>query len=244
MPFTPFMTVKEIVKSLPSSVRLFEQYGVDYCCGGGKSLADACAAKNLHVQDFLEKLDALADRVGNSNAMPWESEPLSALTQYIVHTHHEFVRKEIPRLGALIEKVESRHGAGHPELASIRCKFGNLAAEMLDHMLKEEQVLFPYIEHLEAARTASTLPTIPVFGSVARPVECMMREHDRAGHIVHGIRELTKDYEVPEGACPTYRAMLDALHEFEQDLHQHVHLENNILFPRAVELEATACALA
>lgn len=244
MPFTPFMTVKEIVKSWPSSVRLFEQYGIDYCCGGSKSLADACAAKNLDVQDLLAKLDTFADRARNSNTMPWESEPLSALTHYIVHTHHEFVRKEIPRLGALIEKVEARHGASHPELASIRCNFGNLAAEMLDHMLKEEQVLFPFIEHLETSQTASTLPATTTFGSVARPVECMMREHDRAGHIVHEIRQLTKDYKVPEGACPTYRAMLDALQEFEQDLHQHVHLENNILFPRAVELEATACALA
>ena len=244
MPFTPLMTVRDTVKLLPSSVRLFEQYGIDYCCGGGRSLADACAAKKLPVEDLLKRLYELEDNAGNSSTIQWENEPLSALTRHIVKTHHEFVRKEIPRLGALIEKVESRHGESHPELANIRRTFGNIAAEILDHMLKEEQVLFPFIEHLEASQAASTLPATPVFGTVTRPVECMMREHDRAGHMVREIRELAKDYTVPEGACPTYRAMLDGLHEFEQDLHQHVHLENNILFPRAVELEATACALA
>lgn len=244
MPFTPIMSVNEIVKALPSSVRLFEQYSIDYCCGGAKPLAEACAAKKLPVEDVLRKLGELEDGAGNSDAVQWETASLSDLTHHIVHVHHQFVRKEIPRLGALIEKVESRHGETHPELANIRRIFGNIGAEMLDHMLKEEQVLFPYIEHLEAARVASTLPAAPVFGSVARPVECMTREHDRAGSMVREIRDLTKEYTLPEGACPTYRAMLDALHEFEQDLHRHVHLENNILFPRAVELEATACALA
>lgn len=244
MPFAGSMAVKEVVQRSPRAVRVFEEYGIDYCCGGGKSLIEVCAAADLDVEEILEKLHELNHTRDDSGSVSWDTKPLSAITRHIVKVHHEFVRKEIPRIGSLLEKVGSRHGDTHPELGDIQRNFAFIAAEMLDHMLKEEQVLFPYIEHLEVARATAALPAVPAFGSVARPVECMMREHDRAGSMVREIRRLTKDYTPPDGACPTYRAMLDALHEFEQDLHRHVHLENNILFPKAVELEATACALA
>jgi regulator of cell morphogenesis and NO signaling len=238
------MKVKEIAKQLPASVRLFEEYGIDYCCGGGKSLAEACAAAKQPIDEVLEKLEKLNNIVADSDLTLWEREPLSDLVHHIVEVHHGFVRREIPRLKLLIEKVGSRHADSHPELTSLNLNFGFIAEELMNHMLKEEQVLFPYIERLQASKETATAPPPAVFGSVARPVECMMREHDLAASMLQEIRELTRDYLPPQGACPTYRAMLNGLHEFERDLHRHVHLENNILFPKAIELETVACALA
>jgi regulator of cell morphogenesis and NO signaling len=244
MTFNPSATVREIAQQAPLSIRLFEDIGIDYCCGGNKSLAEACRQAGVPLELALRKLSELNDRVADPDFTPWQEVLLSALTQHIVQTHHEYVRKEIPRLESLLDKVHERHGKAHPELTAMKLVFGFIAEELLNHMQKEEQVLFPYIARLEQASREGVLPPIAAFGSVARPVECMMRDHEKAGKEMLQIRELSKRFTVPDGACTSFRALYEGLREFDHDLHRHVYLENNILFPRAIELEAKACAVA
>jgi regulator of cell morphogenesis and NO signaling len=244
MIFTPSTTVREIAKNIPASVRIFEELGIEYCCSGAQSIAQACEKAQHTFEEVLTKLQESSERPEDVQLTKLGEASLSELTRHIVERHHSYVRNEISRLEPLLEKAGAKHAESYPELIAIKLVFGFLAEEMLDHMTKEEQVLFPYIEQLEVAKNSATLPPQPFFGSVARPVECMMKEHDRAGGLVKHIRELSHNYIPPENACATLRALYNGLREFEQDLHQHVHLENNILFPEAVELEAAACALA
>lgn len=244
MTFTSSSTVREIALQLPSSIRIFEAFGIDYCCGGNKSLMQASQQAGVSPERLLEKLSELDVQSADPDFSPWQQASLSSLTQHIAERHHEFVRNEVPRLNSLFEKVRSRHGSAHPELTPMSLLFGFLGEDMLNHMQKEEQVLFPYIERLEQDSEQGTLPPATPFGSVDRPVDCMMRDHEKTGREIQQIREWSNGFTLPEGACLTYRALYAGLREFEQDLHRHVHLENNILFPRAIGLEAKACALA
>lgn len=238
MSITSETQVRDIACAQPSSVRVFEKAGIDYCCGGARKLSDVCAANDLSVDELLQRLqqaEAEAQKVGDGE--DWNLKPLWVLIRHIVEKHHAYVRENDVRLQALIEKVLSRHGDTHAELAEVRQKFAELRTDMAHHMLKEEQVLFPYIERMEKAVFAGQAVPPAFFGTVRNPVQAMMNEHDGAGDLIKQIRELTNGYTVPNGACPTYQAMLAGLDEFERDLHQHVHLENNILFPRAVRME-------
>jgi regulator of cell morphogenesis and NO signaling len=241
MTFETSNTVREIAHQLPSSIRVFEDLGIDYCCGGNKSIAQACHSAGVAVELLLGRLGELSDTVPDADFASWHEAPLSELTRHIVEAHHAKVRKEIPRLNALLEKVNSRHGNVHPELTPMKLVFAFVGEDMLNHMQKEEQVLFPYINRLECASNEGTLPGPTPFGSVTRPVECMMRDHEKAGKEMQQIRNLSNAYTLPDGACLSYRALYDGLRDFEQDLHRHVYLENNILFPRAIELESKAC---
>jgi regulator of cell morphogenesis and NO signaling len=242
MTFESSNTVREIAHQLPSSIRLFDDFGIDYCCGGNKSIAEACHKAGVSLELLLGRLGELNETVPDSDFAPWQKAPLSQLTRHIVETHHAYVRKEIPRLNALLEKVTSRHGSVHPELTAMKLVFAFVGKDMLNHMQKEEQVLFPYIDSLEHSGSEGAALPIAPFGSVTRPVECMMRDHEKAGKETQQIRDLSNGFTLPEGACLTYRALYDGLREFEQDLHRHVYLENNILFPRAIEIESKACA--
>lgn len=244
MTIDPSTTVRDIAQQLPSSMRVFEELGIDYCCGGTKPLTDACSHAGIPVESVLTKLGALNEHASEADVTPWRQAALSSLIDHIVHTHHSYCRTEIPRVQALLEKVAQVHGARHPELIPMKLAFGFVGEEMLDHMLKEEQVLFPYIKGLEQANAKGALPPVTVFGSVARPIECMMRDHERAGNEMQQLRESSHGYAVPNDGCITYKALMDALREYEQDLHLHVHLENNILFPKALEMETRSCALA
>jgi len=238
MSITPETQVREIACAQPSSVRVFEKAGIDYCCGGARKLSDVCAANNLPLDELLQRLaQAEAEAQTLKNGEDWSLKPLWVLMKHIVEKHHAYVRENDVRLQALIEKVLSRHGDTTPDLAEIRQKFAELRTDMAHHMMKEEQVLFPYIERMEKAVFAGQSVPPAFFGTVRNPVQAMMNDHDGAGDLVKQIRQLTNGYAVPEGACPTYQAMLRGLEEFERDLHQHVHLENNILFPRAVRME-------
>lgn len=229
-------TVREIAIENPATIRVFETLGIDYCCGGKRSLSDACAHAKVPMDRVLELL-ANAGKHSGPEDNAWDDARLSALTSHIVQTHHEFVRRETPRLEGLLTRVINRHGATHPEVRQIEELFLAIGQELSTHMLKEEQVLFPYIEKMETAVLAGERRAPAFFGSVTGPIANMVADHDDAGALLARIRELSGDFTPPEGACPTYRGLYQGLLDFERDLHHHVHLENNILFPRAIEME-------
>lgn len=233
---TPQTTVRDIAMGQPASIRIFEKFGIDYCCGGRKPLAEACLERSLDPQEVLAAIE-IAGETRPDSAPDWTLSTLGALCHHIVATHHAYVRAELPRLQQLAQKVVSRHGSIHPELPRVQQKIEAVCVELLQHLAKEETMLFPYITNLERNLEACGPRSIGCFGTVRNPVAVMMAEHDSAGAALAEIRELSSDYTPPEGACPTYRGFYQSLSEFEKDLHQHVHLENNILFPRAIELE-------
>ncbi len=227
-------TVRELVLDNPAAARIFEKLGIDYCCGGGKSLAEACTRANVQVDEVIAALE-------KPKPVPverdWKRATLSELARYIVDKHHAFTREELKRLEPLIIKVVSVHGANRPELQRVQAIFHELSQELTVHMTKEEQILFPYLTEMEGA-VDSKRPLPPaMFGTVQNPVRMMMMEHDSAGQALHNLRELTNGYAVPADACVTYQSLYKALEGFEANLHQHIHLENNILFPRALRME-------
>ena len=229
-------TVREIVVENPDAVRVFESAGIDYCCGGRRTLREACEQANVPVANILASLAKL-DEAPPESARKWNDAPLSDLTRHIVEKHHGYVRQEVDRLLPLLQKVVSKHGTKHSELPAIETFFSVIAQEMSTHMRKEEQVLFPYIQQMdEAVRARRPIPPA-FFGSIENPIANMMADHDDAGELTRQIRVLSNNYTAPAGACPSYIALYKGLEEFEHDLHQHVHLENNLLFPQALEME-------
>jgi regulator of cell morphogenesis and NO signaling len=229
-------TVRDIATNQPAAIRVFERFGIDYCCGGRKPLTQACNELQLSVEQVIEKLEEASDTPA-SDEISWQTAPLNRLIQHIVRKHHTFVRRELPRLRALADKVRARHGAAHPELQEIEALFGEVATELSSHMVREEQILFPYIARMEHMLAAGVAAERPFFGTVDNPVRTMVQEHENAGALLASIRRLSSSFQPPMGACPSYIGLYHGLEEFERDLHLHVHLENNILFPRAQELE-------
>jgi regulator of cell morphogenesis and NO signaling len=227
-------TVRALVLETPMATRVLEQLGIDYCCGGDATLEEACARAQVPVERVEESLRA-------SEAAPldrdWRAEALFELIAHIQDTHHRFTRDEMKRLGPLFDKVCSVHGNNHPELLRMRETFAALSDELRMHMMKEEMVLFPYIVRMEEAVIASEPVLPPPFGAVRNPVAMMMREHDDAGVALRVLREASHGYTAPPDACLSYQALYRALADFEADMHQHIHLENNILFPRAMAME-------
>ena len=235
--FDTTKTVKEYAVEIPAATRIFEKLGIDYCCGGGKSLADACAKAGIALEEVIGSLQTNARSDETFADAEWQTSSLAELIGHIVEKHHVFTREELGRLDALLAKVCGVHGQNHPELFHIQDQFGKLRGELEPHMLKEERVLFHYIVQMEkAALTNQPLPQ-PPFGTVRNPVRMMMAEHDTAGSILERMREASADYVVPPDVCISYKTLYSALKALEVDLHQHIHLENNILFPRAAELE-------
>jgi regulator of cell morphogenesis and NO signaling len=230
-------TVREIAVENPASVRVFETLGIDYCCNGKRTLSDACARADVSMERVLGLLEQANRDAQVEAGEEWQNKPLGELIVHIVTKHHSYVREETPRIASLLAKVVGKHGAAHPELAEIDQLFSAIGQELSTHMMKEEQVLFPYIEQLEDAREAGEAAPVAFFGTVRRPVAMMLAEHDDAGALLRRMRELSNGYTAPAGACPSYAGLYRGLEEFERDLHRHIHLENNILFPRAVEME-------
>ena len=230
-------TVREVALENPAATRLFEQLGIDYCCGGHKPLDEACAAASVPVEKVLAQLEEAANAHGRQPGKDWQQESLTALIEHITNTHHVFVRTEAPRILALLEKVCGVHGANHPELHQVREQFSALAQELGNHLLKEERILFPYVAGAEQQLASGAKAPASCFGSVQNPIRMMMFEHDSAGQVLRELRRLTNNYAVPGDACISYQTLYQALQGFEADLHQHIHLENNILFPRALALE-------
>ncbi len=232
-------TVRDLATEIPNATRIFEKFGIDYCCGGSKPLQDACLQANIPVDEVLRSLEGenTATVEAASSDRDFKNARLSELIDHILAAHHGYVKQEIPRLKQLLFKVVAVHCANHPELAAVQRTFNELADELTGHMMKEEMVLFPYIKKLELATSSGRPAPLAPFGSISNPVRMMELEHESAGRALEEIRTLTSAYTPPEGACFSYKTLYSALKDFEVDLHQHVHLENNILFPRAIELE-------
>jgi regulator of cell morphogenesis and NO signaling len=238
MSMTARRTVRELAMENPSAPKVFEKLGIDYCCGGTKSLEEACRASNLSINQVIDSLE-MAEEAAHAaqKDRDWRTEPLANLITHIINTHHKYTRDEMARLVPLLDKVCSVHGKHHPELLKVRAGFAGLVQELTTHMMKEEQVLFPYILRTEEA-TIQHEPVLPSpFGSVQNPVSMMEHEHDSAGNALRAMRHASFGYTTPGDACISFQTLYKALADFEADLHQHIHLENNILFPRAVEME-------
>jgi regulator of cell morphogenesis and NO signaling len=241
MSFTMETRVNEIALSNPEARRILEAAGVDYCCGGGKSLREACLHTDVPAEEILRRLRENSQLVREERD-EWASAPLSELTRHIRQRHHGYVRDVIPRLRGMLAKVREKHGDKHKEVAEIENLFADVAREMLMHMQKEEQILFPYIDALDRAANGQGPVEPPFFQTVRNPIYSMMKEHDAAGDLVRQIRSASNSYRAPEDACTTFQAAYQELRQFEEDLHLHVHLENNILFPRTLELETATVA--
>ena len=229
-------TVKELAVQIPGAARVFENFGIDYCCGGNLPLSEACANAALRLKEVLASLEKAQRDPAPAN--DWAQAPLAALARHIVEAHHSFTRAETTRLDALFVKVCGVHGERHPELYAMQVKFTEMANELRTHMMKEENILFPYLAVMERAVIEKKPLPRAMFGSVENPVRAMMQDHDSAGEALRALRTASHSYAVPEDACLTYRELYNSLEAFEADMHTHVHLENNILFPRALEMEA------
>jgi len=224
------LTVGQLVAERPSRSRLFEKLGIDFCCGGKKSLQEACRAKGLDVGTVVAVLDL--DEGGPATAAVDVSQmSLTALADHIQQTHHVYLKSELPRLQPLIEKIAAKHSDKNPKLVQLPYIYGAFRCELEAHMAKEEQVLFPLIRQIDAGSANGACAC----GSIENPIGVMEIEHQHAGDALGLMRGLTDDFFTPPEACNTYRAVMHALSELETDLHQHVHKENNVLFPRAIK---------
>ncbi|HYO76373.1 MAG TPA: iron-sulfur cluster repair di-iron protein [Thermoanaerobaculia bacterium] len=232
-------TVGELAVELPLSIRVFEAWKIDYCCGGRTSLPDACAAAGKSVDAFIATLESLTS-LPEEGPREWLLDTLPAMAANIVAIYHTYTREELQTIEPIAEKVLTVHGDRRPELADVLTLVRALRDDMLPHMLKEEQVLFPYVTQLaEAAEGKRQAPT-PFFGTVKNPVRKMMEEHDAVGELLATLRAVTDEYTPPASACFSYRELYRRLAEFELRTHEHIHLENNLYFPRAVALEDRA----
>lgn len=228
-------TIKEIALENPATVRVFQEFKIDFCCGGKRLFDEACRVAGVEPEIVSEKLAKTFDT--ESHAEFVENLTASELIDHIVEKHHTFTRSEVHRLSVLTRKVCHRHGASHDFLFALENAFRELCEELMPHLQKEEMVLFPFIKRLEMSAVNDLATPRPPFGTINNPVKMMMFEHDAAGEILRRMREITDEYTLPEGACMSFRALFSGLEDLERDLHQHIHLENNVLFPRAIELE-------
>lgn len=230
MQITANSKVADIATHDPGSIRIFQQHQIDFCCGGKIPLAEACAKHGLDTESVL--LELRAAQTAADEQRDWREAPLPDLVSHIQRRFHETLRAEIPRLSQMLAKVVSRHGGDHPEVRELEVTFETLQAELLDHMAKEDAVLFPTIVAID---TGDRSINPAACGWIQAPIHAMEAEHEAAGEALARIRGLTSAFTPPEGACPTYRGLYHGLAEFERDMHVHVHLENNILFPRAAQ---------
>lgn len=218
------------------SAQVFEKFGIDFCCGGKKSIGEACIAKGIDVDKVVSSLQNISKN-GNGIKADFNSWKLDFLIDYIVNNHHPYIEKMLPVIFVHSQKVAEKHGANHPETARIAELFVNIKDELEVHLQKEERMLFPYIKRiLEMEENDEEVP-FPPFGTVENPVRVMELEHEAAGRLMAEINSLSSGFTPPEDACTTYKVLYQELKEFENDLHVHIHLENNILFPKAIELE-------
>ncbi|MFN8038841.1 MAG: iron-sulfur cluster repair di-iron protein [Acidimicrobiales bacterium] len=226
----PSITLAELVTQRPALARELERRSLDYCCGGQRTLAEACAAQGLDVDETATALDAAP----GGEIAPWATFGPAELVDHLQATHHAYLHDELPRLTALADKVAQVHGGRHPELLDVQRLYGELRDDLEPHLAKEEQVLFPMIRELAAADTAPTFHC----GTLRNPISVMLREHDRAGELLERLRAMTDGFVIPDDACASYTALYTGLEELEADTHLHVHKENNLLFPAVIALEA------
>ena len=235
-------TVREIALEMPLTTRVFEEFKIDYCCHGDTPFDDACRNVGAIPEIVKEKIDSVLDESILSDQDSFSNMDLSDLVDHILDKHHVYTRDEMSHLTPLMAKVASRHGDHYTYLLELKDLFQALCDDLEPHMMKEEMVLFPYIQKLAYAAANHHQVAYPPFGTVQHPVSMMNVEHEEVGELLAKMREITNDYKLPDGACPSFTALFHRLGEFERDLHQHIHLENNLLFPRAIELEQNARA--
>lgn len=233
-------TIGEIAAADFRKVHILNKYGIDFCCGGKKTLQQACQEKGLEVNKMISEME-LQQPLNSGSINHFIEWDLGFLLQYILVNHHCYLKRELPEINRLLTRVVVVHGANHSELSSMARYFAALKAELEMHMHKEEEILFPFITELLAAREEGKPMEAFHCGHIAQPIAVMEMEHESAGANLKKIRESSADFAVPEDACNTYRLTLVKLEELETDLHQHIHLENNILFPKAIELEQSVC---
>ena len=230
--FTAHSTLADIVTARPSLARSLEARGLDYCCGGGTTLEDACVAGQLDTDSVLADLTADAG-ASDETAPDWATMSVAELVDHLEGTHHRYLWSEMPRLSALAEKVLSVHGERHPELAEIATCYATIRADLEPHLTKEERVLFPMVRELAAASTAQEFHC----GSLSNPISVMLNEHDTVGELLARLRDLANGYRTPADCCASYDALFTGLAEMEADTHLHIHKENNVLFPAVIALE-------
>jgi len=230
------LTVGAIVAKDIRNAEVFKKHGIDFCCGGKQTLKQACADAGIREQQILDELkqSEFQSAVPSMNFNSWS---LDFLTTYIINTHHAFVKSNIVLIHEIAEKVSLRHGETHPETIELAAVFNELANEMTHHMMKEEQILFPYINDLASLQKDHKQLAQSRFGSIQNPIRMMENEHEMAGNHLETISKLTNNFNPPADACTSFCLLYNKFKEFDGDLHQHVHLENNILFPKALELE-------
>lgn len=224
--------VAALVTEVPGAAQVFQRFGIDFCCGGKRTLGAACQAKGLDLAKLMAELELGATRSDQTTDAHWQTEPVAALIAHIVTRHHAYVRQQTQALLTWLDKVVQVHGERHPELARVRHSFSGMASEMAQHMAKEELLLFPAIVKMASPEP----PAAQTARAISEPIQAMMREHDHTGRDLAEVRKASGDFTPPPDACATYRALYQGLAAFEDDMRQHVHLENNILFPRALAL--------
>ncbi|MFV0304032.1 MAG: iron-sulfur cluster repair di-iron protein [Moheibacter sp.] len=227
--------VGELVADNYRYAGVFKKAGIDFCCNGNRSIETACEAKKIDTDDLIKKLEQAANefQAGTTDFKTW---PLDLLADYVEKRHHRYVEQKVQEITPFLTKVARVHGDRHPELLEVQELFLQSAEELTQHMKKEEMILFPFIRDMVQSESSGNLSFAP-FGSVQNPIQMMMHEHDTEGERFRRIAELTNDYTPPADGCNTYRVTFSLLQEFEEDLHMHIHLENNILFPKSIELE-------
>jgi regulator of cell morphogenesis and NO signaling len=229
--------VKDFLTANIKAAHVFEKHGIDFCCKGNRSLKEACDEKNVSVKTILAELNSLDNTEEIVDENRYENWSLRFLSDYIIDHHHFYVRKAVPQILSHLEKVVIKHGNKYPSLKMIKSIFNSVAEELFHHMMKEEKLLFHVVRYLEDCKRFDERPRIQGFKTIKIPIEAMETEHSNAGEAMDKIRNLTKNYTPPADACDTFKLTYKELEDFEKDLHIHVHLENNILFPKAIELE-------
>jgi regulator of cell morphogenesis and NO signaling len=235
MNITKENTVAEVVTNNIKTADVFKKHGIDFYCGGGITIKKACAKNNISFEKLEKELLEIGD--STSKTYNYDSWKLDFLADHIVNIHHAYVAESMPLLLQYAERVAKVHGHYYTEVVEINRLFNIVAQELAAHMKKEELILFPFIKKLVKADKEAVKATIPHFGSINNPIKMMEEEHENAGDILKEIKKLANNYTPPKEACNTFKALYAKLDEFEQDLHQHIHLENNILFPKAIALE-------
>ncbi|HJN53862.1 MAG TPA: iron-sulfur cluster repair di-iron protein [Flavobacteriaceae bacterium] len=226
-------TIAQIVSSDIRTSKIFKKYGIDFCCGGGKLLSKVCEEKNINKSTVLDEIKQLDNK---SIEPKFDKMDLELLINHIIETHHKYVREMIPIIKEFAEKVSKVHGGSNPEILLIARVFSELSIELLQHLIKEEKILFPHIIKLSAKEKNKTSFSTS-FDSIENPIKMMELDHSKAGNYLKQIKILSNYFKPPLHACNTYKALYHNLKEFQDDLHIHIHLENNILFPKALEME-------
>ncbi len=235
MKITEENTVAEVVVQNIKTAHVFKKHGIDFCCGGGITVEKACSKNSVDYAILKKEIEAISN--GLSKAYNYDDWELDFLIDHIINVHHTYVAESVPLLLAYANKVAHVHGHHYEEVVKINALVEAVTQELEAHMKKEEVILFPYVKQLVKAKREGQELSLPHFGTVNNPIQMMFQEHENAGDVFKQIAKLSNDYTPPPEACNTFRALYSKLEEFEQDLHQHIHLENNILFPKAIELE-------